>query len=402
MTPEARCSLHLKQHELRLAGREAERGALATFEALPCIDLLDESDAILRVKFQLVYACGDAMRLPSLEQRCAALRAVLDALLRSPRVAQILDDERVAVRAAGAPGCFFEALQLLPGGELERAMPALRAAIASHVVTNPPAKLKWLQRFAAASKQQGDAVMRYLTDSSASADSILPASAFKSADRRNEALAVRGQLAVGVIVHSLSKRWRVDYGVAPPGPARRKRIAIPFRAADTPAERSEYAFADSTLTLTALSYALGGLTDEEVLQGFEALEALNPVARAKEYAAWFAASAPGLGAAEAESISEAVKLDLTSVAQKRLLCTTFRRSLGLVLFWLEACVLPMETVQYPSRLKTTAWQLRPADGSACCGFSGTNDAHRLLPLHVAQACTDSVFFGSDSDSDSSF
>ena len=44
MTPESRCSLHLKQHELRAASREEERGALEALELLPWHDIYDESD----------------------------------------------------------------------------------------------------------------------------------------------------------------------------------------------------------------------------------------------------------------------------------------------------------------------------------------------------------------------
>lgn len=41
-------------------------------------------------------------------------------------------------------------------------------------------------------------------------------------------------------------------------------------------------------------------------------------------------------------------------------------------------------VQYPHRLSATAWHLRAPDGGRSAGFSGTNDLHRLLPLHVKQ------------------
>ena len=53
-------------------------------------------------------------------------------------------------------------------------------------------------------------------------------------------------------------------------------------------------------------------------------------------------------------------------------------------FWLTTKVFPVETIQYPHRLKATAWHLRPPPGGSCIGFSGTNDQHRLLPLHVKQ------------------
>lgn len=303
MTPEARCSLHLKQHELWLAGREGERAALASFEAIPCKDVLDESDALLRVKYQLVYAVGAATKLPALDERCNALRLVLDGLLHSPQVAAILADERVAVREPGPPGAFFANLRLLPGEHLEAVKPALNAALAAHALANTPA---WLQRFAAKRRAQ---VLRYIIDTATAADAIIPPSAFGGhTERRDALLALRGLIASGVVVHSLLKRWRVDHGVVPEGPLRRKRLAVPFRAADTSAERSEFAFADTTLALTTLSYALGGLSDEEVVEAFTKLESQNLIAREKEYAVWFEASKPNLSAEDADRLSRAIKI----------------------------------------------------------------------------------------------
>jgi hypothetical protein len=375
VTPEARCSLHLKQHELRAADKLPACAALEAFEALPWHDVYDESDEEMRVKYQLVYAVGTSAPLPALAERCAALHALLHALRHDAQADALLDDARIAVREGGAPGAFFRAVRLLPGAALDAALPALHAALMHAVLADPPHELRWLRRFGRA----GD-VLAYALDASRDADDILPASAFAADAHRDALLTLRGLLAHGVLAHALRQRHRVEYGVAPAG---RKRLAVPFRACDVPAERAEFAHPDATLALTTLSYYFDGLSDAEVAQAFRALLTLGPSEQAARYAAWFDASAPGMGD-DAASIDAVAKLDLSNVLQRALLCRTFRFSTHVVNFWLTACVLPGETVQYPQRLKATAWHLRGATGGVATGFSGTNDGHRLLPLHVRQ------------------
>ena len=55
-------------------------------------------------------------------------------------------------------------------------------------------------------------------------------------------------------------------------------------------------------------------------------------------------------------------------------------------FWVNFCVFPRETQQFPKRMTANSWHVaeNPRAG-AVVGFSGTNDNHRLLPLQVRQA-----------------
>jgi hypothetical protein len=381
VTPEARCSLHLKQHELRAADKLPACAALEVFEALPWHDVYDESDEEMRVKYQLVYAVGTSTPLPALAERCAALHALLHALLHDADAGAALDDGRVAVCERGAPGTFFRAVRLLPGAALDAALPALHAALMRAVLRDLPHELRWLRRFGRA----GD-VLAYVTDASRAADDILPLGVFAADAHRDALLTLRGLLAHGVLAHALRQRHRVEYGVTPAALGRRKLLAVPFRACDVPAERAEFAHPDATLALTLLSYYFDGLSDGEVVQAFRALLTLGPSEQIARYTAWFDASAPGMDAPgdDAASIDAVAKLDLSNVLQRALLCRTYRHNMGIINFWLTACVLPTETLQYPHRLKATAWHLRGSPGGVAIGFSGTNDQHRLLPQHVRQ------------------
>ena len=59
--------------------------------------------------------------------------------------------------------------------------------------------------------------------------------------------------------------------------------------------------------------------------------------------------------------------------------------MAVVDFWLNHCVFPSETRQFPQRLAASSWDLADNGRKEVVGFSGTNDNHRLLPLQVRQA-----------------
>ena len=67
----------------------------------------------------------------------------------------------------------------------------------------------------------------------------------------------------------------------------RKRMAVPFRAARTPSERSEFAQPDVSLLLATLAYYHDGLTREEVVEALTRLLALGESARNDRYNDWY-------------------------------------------------------------------------------------------------------------------
>ena len=76
-----------------------------------------------------------------------------------------------------------------------------------------------------------------------------------------------------------------------------------------------------------------------------------------------------------------LRLDHTSETLLSLMHKVFRFNLAAINFWLNNCVLPRETMQFPHRLVTSAFHLVT---SHAIGFSGTKDSHLLLPLQVEQ------------------
>lgn len=172
-------------------------------------------------------------------------------------------------------------------------------------------------------------------------------------DQRAQVLALRGLLANHLLQHALQKRHLVDHGVnrwgggpaggifwwpafgrhgavcvgsagfvGPPrtlapgwahealpvptspslpplsctracrSPSAPKRLSVPFRAAHTPAERSEFAQPDVALQLTTLSYYYGGLLFEEFETAVRTLIKKAPNAQAWHYGEWLELSRP--------------------------------------------------------------------------------------------------------------
>jgi hypothetical protein len=84
------------------------------------------------------------------------------------------------------------------------------------------------------------------------------------------------------------------------------------------------------------------------------------------------------------AVDDVRKLDTSNRLQMELMHQHFSHNMAAVDFWLNSCVFPTETQQYPQRLVANAWNLADNQGGQVVGFSGTNDNHRLLPLQVRQ------------------
>lgn len=69
-------------------------------------------------------------------------------------------------------------------------------------------------------------------------------------------------------------------------PHARKRLAVPYRAADSPAERAEYAQPDVAILLTLLSYAYDGLSTKELQLAVQKLLKMGGNAQKQRYCMW--------------------------------------------------------------------------------------------------------------------
>ncbi|GAB4822814.1 hypothetical protein N2152v2_009860 [Parachlorella kessleri] len=382
-TPERRLSLLLKRQELWERGQQELCARLDRLAGLPYVDLLDESDELLHHRYQLIYAWGAQDQLPAGEARARACQALLHLLAQpSSDLAALLEQEGVASWAGAPPGKSgaYPGLRLLPGAALEAVLSALSAQLAGDLVAQPPYNLRWMR-----GHPLQEQLLRCMTDPELDANAALEAQLQSglSEDQHWDVLALRGLLACGVLVHCLRMRHLVDYGVNRTQTAR-KRLAVPFRAAHQPSDRSEFAQPDTALLLTVLAYYQDGLSETEMMQALQKVLDLGPNAQQAVYAEWLQLADGLIPLDDLRFFDDVTKLDTSNAQQMEVVYRHLSHNMGAVDFWLNSCVLGEETKQFPQRLVATAWHLADNPGGRVAGFSGTNDNHRLLPLQVQQ------------------
>eukprot|EP00198_Chlamydomonas_reinhardtii_P008814 XP_001698151.1 predicted protein [Chlamydomonas reinhardtii] len=434
VAPEHRLSLELKWKELICRERQGHEATATTGGAAGCsqqvvtllaallrtpvLSILDESDELLHHRYQLIYACGGKTPLVGFEARTGAIRAVFDSIavlsnsgeLRLPHASRVLEppmtsspDEEAPsggkadpVAAAVAAGMFC-GLRLLPGPDLEAALPAFHEQLARHVLDHLPFEFQKMADVL--DEEEMELVVACVTKLDEAAEEALGEELMAKltgpgggSDLYEFVLALRGLLGGGILRHGLTLRNQVDYGIdrrkasiASSATRTRTRMAVPYRAAHTPSERSEFAQPDVALLLTHLAYRYDGLTLPEFTAAVDRLlHGLGKEAAADHYREWVGLSAESIPQDELARFSDVNQLDASSSSQMAAMHRHLRRNTAVVDFWLRYCVLPAETRQYPQRLGASAWDLAAA-GARVMGFSGTNDNYRLLPLRLHQA-----------------
>lgn len=439
VTPEHRQSLLLKWQELchvefmrGADGAPASRTSaglsalLADAWAVPIIELLDESDELLRHLYQLVYTLGAPSPLSHGRERWLTVQALLRFLDTDPVLDAILSGragvaERMprAVRPRGA----FSAVRLV-AEPTDDAMTSIQVRLADLLLADPPIELALLAEAfrlpADRAAARGFILNAALGDEEAHRALLAIVNAVSarfgvqgSGDMvaRDAALMVehvlytaRGLLSFRVLEHALRKRHRVEYG---PHPKRAdKWLAVPYRAKELAAERTDFGHEDIALTLTYLSFYYDGLSRAQVLRCFEVLldsAQTGETERRDRYALWLElrggpeAAFPGDTAACAEdrtALSTSSGINLERARHVDLLHAAFSHTAELVNYFLTTIVFPVEAVQFPNKLVSSAWDIAAFDPCAAVGtiavhgFSGTDDNSRTLPLSVYQIRSD--------------
>ncbi|KAJ6458143.1 hypothetical protein C8R47DRAFT_1246692, partial [Mycena vitilis] len=328
-------------------------------------DILDESDEILSVRYQLIYTIGSSSAPDGRPWRWKITQTVFSLL-------KIVAKTVPAGLEIGAAGpCQLPVTRILTskGGE------DLISSIAREIVLGD-ALQEWVS-FRNYSEAEKAMVLRFIQDSSLENDQELRA---RSGDSFGHLLLLRGLFALGILNLSLGeKRWRVDYGLDP----RRSMLAVPYRAKDSPALRAEFGHPDMIIVLTCLSYYYGGLTDHQLDSAFKLLlHSDNPDAQYEDWVKEIPDLAPGLANLRG--------LNLDDLGQKtEKVFPLLRYNKVVIDFYLSECVFPKEAREFPHKLTTNAWDLSRTRPRLTTGFSGTNDNKYLLPLSIKQCDQDS-------------
>lgn len=400
---EHRLSFDLKWYEASLYGAQEGTSQLCnvleSIYHLPFWDVLDESDELLKYKYQLIYSTGLKLDLPAAEIRYAVPAAIFDVIQRSPTVRAILNRANVSICSEhDADSKEFQRVRLIPGDALDNANDDLRNSIIDAIIEDPPYEFGWLRQ--KKFKCLHEAIRRFVSQPSFTMDSFEQAMKDEQQQQQQQQrrksliprqsrsmavlLTLRGYLAHGLLWHILQKRHRVNYGVSTTHYSGKK-MALPFKAHDTPSERSQFGHPDTEIALSYLSYYYDGVSMDQVRDSFRTLLKMNPNAQGVVYRRWLALSHSDLKSAGLDELVDSVdKIDLSNGRQLRILFDHFRSNRQLITFWLTNCVFPNETRQFEKKLMASAWHLASNNRDRIVGMSGTNDSALIYPLQVKQ------------------
>ena len=128
-------------------------------------------------------------------------------------------------------------------------------------------------------------------------------------------------------------------------------LAVPFRAKDSPAPRSEFSYPDIVIVLTCLSYYYQGLSNSELRT---CLETLNKSDQAEqEYSRWAAAS-PQLSS----SLRHFLGVNLKDHALcKKSVFPVLQYAKPAIDFYLANVVFPKEMREFPLKLSASGVDL---------------------------------------------
>ncbi len=372
--PEHILSFKLMAVECAVLGKEAIGQALLACQGFlntSSRDIVDESDENFSVKFELVYTMGMQRPTDHSPERWICIQELLDIFRKcAPGVKEGFP---LSVEMhPGCPGCFPRTRILRQDAQAE-----IMGRVATQICETG------LSGFPIARQPESvrQAVYGYITEPTvAESDEVEKQNPQESwaETTRNTQLLLRGLIAGGVLVFAFGqKRWRVDYGL---DLSRRPetKLAVPYRAKDNPAARSEFSHPDVVIVLTSLSYYYGGLTDEDLFLAFDHLFKSDQADL--EYQTWVqdADNLPfafqQLGGINLEDHFQCV--------EKVFPCLHSAKSA--IDYYLAHIVFPKEMKEFPHKLSASGWDIGEAKTHPTTGFSGTNDSRDVLPLDVEQ------------------
>ena len=386
VAPEHRLSLLLKSDELALPSpsdidmvKDTISKDLRNMEKENSfVDILDEADEILRHKYELVYAVGEAMQRNGASAAWDAVQCLLRIIDKPtlPNLIDILRNPKIAVRSepTDSNNLEFRSTRLIQGTELDFALTDFKALLMEELFINTPFPFHWLRK-AVPDKRD---IISFVTNANDNSFGLK----FRGKPNEKESLlALRGLLGFEILVHCLQKCHRVHYGIKRPG---KRRLAVPFLAADTPSERAEFQHPDVAVVYTTLAYYGDGLSSELLLEAFTRMMELGPDAQKDLYDSWFNRSRGSISNRDIGSLDDVRKIDLTNIMQRDLLGRYYSKNPEVINYWLSYIALPRESQQYSHRMTANSWHLCSNSKKAPIGFSGTDDNKMLLPMQVEQ------------------
>lgn len=223
-------------------------------------NILDESDAILHAKYQLIYTVGNKLPIDGRSQRWFVIQALLKRVPSHMKRLYLEHGEKFVEfnidyinngNVYGAPKVDYRDDVFTPCRILDESIFSLLKEALVEDFLNAKTEIRF-PAIVASVKSKLRIILTKQESDKQIFESIL--GAFDGTEQ-NTVLIVRGLLRFEVLKLVLTKRWRVNYGVNERG---RSKMAIPFKAKDVAAEQTEFGHADVAICLTQLSYYYSG------------------------------------------------------------------------------------------------------------------------------------------------
>ena len=336
-------------------------------------DIVDESDENFSTKFELIYTMGLQQPVEHSPGRWGCVHQILSLMMEFTSMAKEKFPRSIEVQSQ-RPGRFPRTRFLRPDAQdwvlCQIAKRVCETGVTGFPVGRQPVSVK-------------DSIFTFVTNAEltlndAAATKLHSTAPVWANGIRETLLLLRGLIAGGILAFAFAqKRWRVDFGLDKfRQPA--TRLAVPYRAKDTPSLRSEFSHPDVVLVLTSLCYYYNGLDDDNM---FHTLEYLVKSDQADaEYQLWVR-QATDLPPSFRQLTGVNLK-DRTHCIQK--LFPPLRFVKEVVDYFLSHIVFPKEMKEFPQKLSASSWDLARVKENPTTGFSGTNDSRETLPLDICQ------------------
>ena len=220
-------------------------------------DILDESDEIMSIKYQLVYTSGVQEPLQDHPERWIRVQEILHcARKHAYRIREIYPD---GLKVEQTEREVFPTIRILD------------TAAGVHLSNCVAEEVLMREGFRLLPQKTREVALEFITCEDSEKDaSILDQ--YRGTGLWRHLLLLRGLLGCGILRFVLEKkRWRVDYGLD----LSRSLLAVPYRAKDVPTLRADFGHPDVAIALSCLSYYYGGLPDEKVILCFQLLLKLD-------------------------------------------------------------------------------------------------------------------------------
>ncbi|KAF3308478.1 hypothetical protein TWF173_001179 [Orbilia oligospora] len=333
-------------------------------------DILDESDEILHIRYQLVYTIGDQLPLEGGKDRWVVIQELLD--LVQEKAIEFSARHPMGLEVGLAKGVRYRSIRVIDaaiGGHMLQDVALDICANGGNKVPSISSKLRFLH------PKEKELALKFISvkDISIEEQNAL----FEVCESlKNPLLILRGLIAHGVLHFILrDKRYRVDYGLD----RERSGLAVPYRAKDRPAAKAEFGHPEVVLTLTCLTYYYGGLRNEDLQACFDLLDKTdNPDLTYEHWIKCYSDVPPNLSKLRGINF-----LDKEQVEGE--VFPFFRYNKCVVDFFLSEIIFPREAKGFSHKLSTNAWDLAEQKNHNTTGFSGTNDNKYLLPTNIHES-----------------